>query len=243
MPPPASYATALARGRQVNAGVRIGRPGRSRAYWLLHAVAQALRVRYAVRVRGRARVGPGPAILVGNHVSLMDPVLVGVATRWRLAFFTKIEAYEGPAAPFLRWAGQIPLRRGDEESTRWALEMAHEVVALGTKLCVYPEGTRSPDGVSLHRLHRRVLVPILQANPAVPVHVMTIRYGARRRGRIPVDLRFSPALGLDVQSASADAITDAVRDALLSLGGLPYTPEFGQRVKARLAHERDRATS
>jgi 1-acyl-sn-glycerol-3-phosphate acyltransferase len=231
MPVPATYAAVLARGRQVNDGIRIGRPGRSRAYWPLYAIAQGLRLRYAIRVHGRHHVAPGPAILIGNHLSMTDPVLVGVTNRWRMAFFTKIEAYRGPSAWFLCSAGQIPLRRGDEESTRWALDMSHEVLGLGTKLCVYPEGTRSPDGVTLHRLHRRVLVPILQANPDVPVHAMVIGYGRRRRGRIPVELRFSPALDIDATVMSANEVTDAVRDALLTLGGMPYFPAFAQRVK------------
>ena len=233
MRPTSAYDALLAEGRRISGGVRIGRPGRSRGYWWMYVPAQAVRLRYAITVTGREHLAPGPAILVGNHVSLMDPVLAGVTSRHRLAFFTKIEAYEAPGAAFFRWAGQIPLRRGDEESTRWALEMSHEVLQLGARLGIYPEGTRSPDGHTLHRLHRRVLVPILAANPGVPVHAMAIRYGLRRRGRIPVDLHVSPALPLDAESMGADDLTEAVRAALVSSGGLEYRHEFGQRVKAR----------
>ena len=232
MPDPAGYRATLERGRRIHAPTRVGRPGRSRGYWPLFVPAQALRLRYAVHVTGREHVLPGPAILIGNHLSLMDPVLVGVTTPWRLCFFTKVEAYEGAGGFFFRWAGQIPLRRGDEESTAWALEMSQLALESGAKLCVYPEGTRSPDGRSLHRLHRRVLVPILQANPGVPVHAMTVRYGTARRGRIPVDLRFSPALRLAPDASGPDALTDSVRDALLELGGMPYVHAFGRAVKS-----------
>lgn len=90
-----------------------------------------------------------------------------------------------------------------------------------------------PDGVSLHRLHRRVLVPILQANPQVPVHAMSIGYTSGSMGRTRVDLRFTPPLALDSESMSPNELTDAVRDAILDLGGMPYVHQFGRAIKER----------
>jgi 1-acyl-sn-glycerol-3-phosphate acyltransferase len=228
-----SYGEALSSGQRIYGATRIGRPGRGWAYWPLFVLAQLLRFRWSIRVRGRGNVSRGAAILIGNHVSALDPVIVGLANPWRLSFFTKIEVYEGRGGVFFRTTGQIPLRRGDESATAWALDMSRHVLERGNKLCVYPEGTRSPDGVSLHRLHRRVLIPVLQSNPRVPVHVMSIAYPPTGRWRQPVDLRFSPPLSLDLDAMSDQEITDAVRDALLELGAMPYVDAFGQRVKAR----------
>ena len=226
------YDALLEQGRRIYAPTRIGRPGRSRAYWPLFVVAQVLRANWRIRVEGAHHIAPGPALLIGNHVSLMDPVTVGITQRFRMAFFTKVEAYESAGGSFFRGAGQVPLRRGDEEATNWALEMSAAMMRMGVKLAVYPEGTRSPDGVSLHRLHRRVLVPILQANPGVPVHVMAVAYGPRRRGRIPVSLRFSPPLDLSTVGTGPNDLTDHVRDELLALGGMPYVDTFGRSVKS-----------
>ena len=222
------YDDLLEQARRIYPGIGIGRPGRGRGYWPLYLPAQLLRLHWHVRVSGAHHVSPGPAILVGNHLSLLDPVLVGVTNRWRLAFFTKVEVYERPGAFFFRWTGQIPLRRGDEASTRWALEMSSQVVSRGCKLAVYPEGTRSDDGLSMHRLHRRVLVPVLQANPGVPVHAVSIGYPGRRLGRRLVDLRFSAPLALDPERMTADELTQAVTDALLELGGMPYVHRFSR---------------
>jgi 1-acyl-sn-glycerol-3-phosphate acyltransferase len=230
MKPSAEYEAVLRRGREIHPGVHLGRPGRGWAYWPMFALAQAVRLRWTITVSGRDNIEPGPAILIGNHVSAMDPVMVGITTIGHMAFFTKIEAYESAGGAFFSGVGQIPLRRGDEASTTWALDMSAEVVRMGTKLCLYPEGTRSPDGRTMHRLHRRVLVPILQANPDVPVHVMSIAYPGRRRGRDMVDLRFSPALALDVTHQTANDLTDAVTTALLDLGGMPYVHTFGRRL-------------
>ena len=221
------YALLVDEGRRI-ANVPIGRPGRSRPYWWMFPIAQLLRLRYLIRVTGRQNVAPGPAILIGNHLSLLDPVLVGVANRFRIAFFTKIEVYERFGAFFFRWSGQIPLRRGDEESTRWSLRMGAQCVSDGCKLSIYPEGTRSSDGRTLHRLHRRVLVPVLHGNPDVPVHAVSIAYGKGPLWWKRVDLRFSPALALDLDAMSADEVTQSVTDALLELGGMPYDHAFSR---------------
>ena len=37
----------------------------------------ALRLRWRVDLEGAERVGPGAAILIGNHLSALDPVVVG----------------------------------------------------------------------------------------------------------------------------------------------------------------------
>ena len=163
-----TYEDALAQGRALYPGVRIGRPGRARTYWATIAAMRVLRVKWSVDVAGSEHVAPGAAILVGNHVSAMDPVVAVMAHWWRVTAFTKVEVYEKRGGIFFRLMGQIPLRRGDNESTAWAMDMATRTLADGNKVGLYPEGTRSPDGRTMHRLHRRVLLPMLEANPDAP---------------------------------------------------------------------------
>ena len=110
--PVRNYDDLLADGRRLYPSVRIGRPGRSRAYWPTVAALRVARVLYAVDAKGLERVADGPAILVGNHSGALDPVFVVASTWWRVSAFTKIEAFEGGAAAFFRLMGQIPLRRG-----------------------------------------------------------------------------------------------------------------------------------
>lgn len=234
MPTPdtTDYDRALAEGRQLHPGVRIGRPGRARTYWATIAAMRALRLRWAVRANGSANVAPGPAILVGNHLSAMDPVAAVMSHWWRVTAFTKVEVFERPGAAFFRLMGQIPLRRGDEESTRWALQMAARTLADGGKLGLYPEGTRSPDGRSLHRLHKRILLPVLQDSPGVPVHAIATSYPGRRRGRRRIEVRLSPPLPVDTRSMDADQIVDVIRRALQDLAGMPYVDAYARDVRA-----------
>ncbi len=204
-------------------------------YYPTIAAMRLLRLRWAVTASGSDNVGSGPAILIGNHVSALDPVVAVMSHWWRVTAFTKVEVFERRGAVFFRLMGQIPLRRGDEDSSAWALEMATATLRDGNMVGLYPEGTRSPDKRALHRLHKRIMIPVLQANPDVPVHAIVTTYGGRNRGRDRVDVRLSPPLPIDVRTMSADEITTIVRDALVSLGNLDYVDAYARDVKAALA--------
>ena len=52
--------------------------------------------------------------------------------------------------------------------------------------------------------------------------------GSGGSAREQVQLRFSPALPLDVDTMSANEITDSVTQTLLDLGGMPYVHSFAR---------------
>jgi len=228
------YERLVASGRSLHPGVRIGRPGRARTYWATIAAMRVLRLRWKVSVRGDENLPAGPAILVGNHVSAMDPVAAVISHWWRVTAFTKAEVFGRRGAVFFRLMGQIPLRRGDEAATDWALQMAAATLADGHKVGVYPEGTRSPDPHRLHRLHGRVLIPVIRDNPAAPVHAIHTAYPAASGWRRHIDIRLSAPLAID-RAGSDDDVISVVRDALLALGGQEYLDESAARVKRRAA--------
>jgi hypothetical protein len=94
----------------------------------------------------------------------------------------------------------------------------------------------------LHRLHKRVLVPLLQANPDVPVHVVVTAYEPRGRWRrTRVSVQVSEALPLDVRAMEPQALADHLRDALLALGGQRYVDRYARDVKAELRAARTAA--
>jgi 1-acyl-sn-glycerol-3-phosphate acyltransferase len=167
----------------------------------------------------------------------MDPACVVIATWWRCSAFTKIEMFEHRGSLFFRLMGQVPLRRGDAASTEWAMRMSRH--ALGSsggvgRIALYPEGTRSPDPRVLHKLHKRIMIPLLQANPDVPVHVVTTQYVNRPfPRRIRVTVRVSEPLPLAPRTMTPDEMTTIVRDAMLALGGQTYMDTYAQKVKAQ----------
>lgn len=236
----ADYEATLAEAAVLFPGVRIGKPGRTRAYWGVVAVLRLLRLALRVRLDGVEQVATGPAVLIGNHVDALDPLVVVMGTRWRVTAFTKLEWFTGRLAPFFRAMGQIPLRRGDEASTAWAMQMARLTLDDGGMIGLYPEGTRSPDPGVLHRLHKRVMIPLLQAAPDVPVHAIATTYRPRHGLRRHVVVRVSATLQLDAGRRSADEVTADVRDALLALSGQAYSDQYARDVKKRRTQDRRR---
>jgi 1-acyl-sn-glycerol-3-phosphate acyltransferase len=98
-----------------------------------------------LRVGGLERVPQrGPVLLVPNHDSQWDPVMVGLALRRRrpLRFLARANLFRIPGlGPILRGAGQIPVERGKGDvSALWA---AVEALHGGAAVCVFPEGTLS----------------------------------------------------------------------------------------------------
>jgi 1-acyl-sn-glycerol-3-phosphate acyltransferase len=230
---PAGYDALLRHGATLHPRERIGRPGKSRLYWLTIAVLRLLRFKLKVDLHGAEHLRRGtPAILVANHVSAWDPVCVVMSGWWRVTAFTKAEYFASRGSFFFRWMGQIPLRRGDEESTAWAMRMSQEALAHGGMIGIYPEGTRSPDG-RLHKLHKRVLIPLLQANPDVAVHAVTMAYEKRPGRRTLITGHISPRIPLDCRASTPEELTDALRDAMLEIGGQEYVDEYAQHVKKR----------
>lgn len=230
-----TYDQALKRAAAIYPGLRVGRPGRSRVYRPTKALLHLCRLGISIDVDGVDLVADGPAIMVGNHLSALDPVVGVVRTPWRVAAFTKVEAYESGIGFFFRMMGQIPLRRGDEESTDWGLDMARRALADGAKVAIYPEGTRGPDRGAVYRLHQRLLVPLLTENPDVPVHTIATTYPPKGPIRARARVRVSPRLAIDARTMSAQEMTTALSSSLVDLSGLHYIDRYAIVDKRRAA--------
>ena len=86
----------------------------------------------------------GPLLVVPNHDSQMDPVIIGVALRRRrgLRFLARANLWAIPGlGPVLYGMNQIPLERGAGDTG--ALGDAVEALCGGAAICVFPEGKLS----------------------------------------------------------------------------------------------------
>ncbi len=107
-----------------------------------------LRAFWRLKVRGLEHLPIEGAVIVAcNHVSLVDPPLLGAAAfpLRSLRYLAKKELFCVPLlGGFLRRLGVIPLdrHRGDLGAVRAAIE----VLSRGRSLAIFPEGTRSKDG-------------------------------------------------------------------------------------------------
>ena len=98
-------------------------------------------MRLTVKDRNHVPTG-GSLVLVSNHLSVADPVLLGAKTGRKVIFMAKEELFRNRfTAYFVRAFGAIPIYRGS--SNRDALHQASRLLADGGVLGMFPEGTRS----------------------------------------------------------------------------------------------------
>ncbi len=140
--------------------------------------------RIHLEVIGKEHVPPdGPLIVVGNHLTLLEPPLIGAALPRDLTFMAKSELFEGnPIKTWLvRHYGAFPVRRGEADVS--AIRQALRVLKGGGALFIAPEGTRSPNG-QLGEPHEGVaLITQRSGAPILPLGVWGIEKVSERLPR------------------------------------------------------------
>jgi 1-acyl-sn-glycerol-3-phosphate acyltransferase len=100
-----------------------------------------------LEITGRENVpAAGSLMIVLNHVSFLDPLLLGVGVARRIGWMSKIENWNNPVmGAVLTLYGAFPVQRGEVD--RKALVHALDILRTGGALGIAPEGTRSRTGI------------------------------------------------------------------------------------------------
>ncbi len=132
-----------------------------------------LRFLYQVRVRHAGRIPAGAAVLVPNHVSMIDAMLIAAhmkrpvhyAMHWK--FYRAVKWFVAPM-------GAFPIASKQENPAVYAQAFDHISALLerGELLCIFPEGGLTLDG-EVAPFHKGLL-KILERNP-VPVVPVGLR--------------------------------------------------------------------
>lgn len=177
-------------------------------------------VRVLLRLLTRCRVDglenvprEGPLLLAANHLSLVDPPVLGALLPRRVVFMAKEELFHVPVVGWaVSWYGAFPVKRG--QADRQALRSAIAVLESGGVVGMFPEGTRSRSG-TMSQAHSGAALLALTADARV----------------LPVAIEGTDRLGSLRSLLSRPAITVRV--------GKPFTLERVHRGKGGL----DAATS
>jgi 1-acyl-sn-glycerol-3-phosphate acyltransferase len=152
----------------------------------------------------------GPVLVVPNHDSQMDPVVLGIALRKRrmLRYLARANLWKIPGlGPVMRGMRQIPIERGAGDAA--AIGAAVAALEDGEAICVFPEGKLSLG----ERLRARTGVGRLKTACPQTAVVLAAISGTTdyvrfpRRPRVRIELFQPPADAREPQE-----LLDAIRE-------------------------------
>ncbi len=219
------------------------------ALWHLphHTVCTVMRLIgpafYRVKVLGRQNIPAGGALVLCNHLSYVDAVVMQIASPRPLRFVAFAGLVKNPVMRFIfRASGVIPVMAGKPTK---GIRMAADAIKKGELVCVFPEGAISRTGQLMELKRGFGLMAELAQAPVVPAAIDGLwgsiysfagnkyLWKSPRLMPTPVCVVFGPPIA----PAQADRAT--ARKAMLDLG----EEAFQQRpvLRRHLAREVVRA--
>jgi acyl-[acyl-carrier-protein]-phospholipid O-acyltransferase / long-chain-fatty-acid--[acyl-carrier-protein] ligase len=182
---------------------------------------------YRVSPLGLENLPEGGFLLLPNHITWVDALVLQLASPRPIRYIIDEEFYHKPALkPFLSTVGCIPI---DSRKARSAIRAATEQIAAGEIVCLFPEGQLTRSGTLL-RLRRGYELIAQHANAkVVPVWLDRLWgsifsfQGGKFFTKWPKEwpYRVTVAFGKPLEAQAADMAT--VREELLKLGEFCYS--------------------
>lgn len=200
-------------------------PGLSRRRRWVSAAARCWFMAAGIRVTrsGFSNIPPGHCVVVANHASYLDGVILQAYLPPRFSYVIKGEMQNVPLAGLLlrRIGSRFVDRFVATNSTRDARNLL-KAASAGESLGVFPEGTFRPEA-GLHKFRAGAFAAAIKGRlPVVPVvirgsrHILPSRRILPRRGPLAVDAL--PAIDPEgAEFASSKALALAARQRVLSL--------------------------
>lgn len=176
-----------------------------------------------VKVEGEENLPEGPAVYMPNHSSHFDVLAILSRLKIQFRWTVKKELYSIPILGLAcKRAGYIMIDRSNHEKAIASMNNAAEKVKDGTSILIFPEGTRSQDGIIQYpfkkggfHLARNAGVPI------VPITVIGTRDVLAKHSKhvTPGTITLKIGKPIDTRDREITEIMDEVYEAIK--GGLP----------------------
>jgi len=176
-----------------------------------------------VRVTGGEELDPhSPYILTSNHQGWFDIFAALGYFPIRFSWLAKEELFKLPIfGRAMLAAGYIPIDRSDRRKAMISMNHAAEKIREGTSVFIFPEGTRSPDGVIREFKKGGFVLAAKSQQPIVPISISgSYRILPKHSWIIqPGEIRIAigrPVLTNGVDARSRDILMQTVREAIRS---------------------------
>lgn len=134
-------------------------------------------IKYDMTVNSKINIPDNKGFIVAcNHQSNADPIIIGCSFKRQVNYMAKEELFKNKLfTKALNMAGTFKVSRGAGDTS--AIDMAVNIVKTNRILGIFPEGTRSTDGMLRRAKSGAVLVAAKSGGDIIPVG---INYGKKQ---------------------------------------------------------------
>jgi len=158
----------------------------------------------------------GPFVVMSNHISYLDPPLIGSIIPQKVHYMAKAELFENRiVGAFLKKLGAFPLKRGtgDSRAFRKAIKILRNDQVLG----IFPEGTRYPEGSPGEPHSGSVMLAIMAKSPILPIGIKNIKRKGRTKVIIGEPLVLEEYFGKKLSKEERQEVANEVMSKIISL--------------------------
>jgi 1-acyl-sn-glycerol-3-phosphate acyltransferase len=161
----------------------------------------------------------GPVIVACNHISYLDPPVLGTASPRRISYMAKQELFSIPVlGPAIAAVGAYPVDR--HGSAAAAIRRSVEVLRKGGVIGIFPEGTRNVSGENEARGGVALLASLSKA-PVVPASIVGTS-DAKRLAKI--DVIFGKPMNLPQdRKATREEMANFTDEVMRAIRSLPQS--------------------
>src|SRR5712672_747405 len=173
--------------------------------WLLSRVLFAVYFRWRVYHPERVPLS-GPVILAANHASFIDPPLVGAGLKREINYLARESLFRFPVVgAILRAVNSVPVDRDGGGAA--GLKAILGRLLAGGGIILFPEGTRTRDGLLQPARSGIGLAVIKSDAPVVPVRVFGTFEAYGRHLKFPrphpIAVKYGQPMFFEIQRAEA----------------------------------------
>ncbi|HWC01549.1 MAG TPA: lysophospholipid acyltransferase family protein [Methylomirabilota bacterium] len=176
----------------------------------------------------------GRLLVAANHLSMLDPALIGAVMPRELDYMAKTELFGIPGfGALIRRLNAHPVDRTGSDAA--ALRLALRLLGDGRAVLVFPEGTRGVEGQLRPARAGAGMLAALSGAPVVPAYIQGSGRALPRGAVVPRPTRVTVRFGAPIRFARGRGKTryqDVSDEIMAAIGRLKTEAERGDPAAA-----------
>ncbi len=159
----------------------------------------------------------GKAVVISNHLSMWDPLLIAVIIRRQIFWMGKAELFKSRIASlFFKAMKAFPVRRGEGDLA--AIRHAFRVLRDGKLFGIFPEGTRIKSKDISRFEPGTAMIALKNDAPVLPIYIKG-NYKLFRRMKVIIGdpIHLADYVGTKTDTATVEAASRFLEDKLIDL--------------------------